>query len=156
MLYVYAIQQRHTPAETYLPAFQAAVKCQEQITSIAMPGSLAQRYGVVLQELQFEVLKHNSHLLAMASGDNVTDSEALLESTRAVLSSYSTQPLLGANNQSTHFTTTGESLPGDLGLSGEDNFGLVDQSPGSSIVHMIGWSQFDSLVSLFGSLNIIQ
>jgi hypothetical protein len=148
MLYVYAIQQRHASPDTYLPAFQAAIKCQGQITSIAIPGSLAQRYGVVLQELRLEVLRHNSHLLALTTEAERVDGGTMRDGNEALLGAYAGQNLLGLGPQSMQFAPTGEGIGDHLGLSGEEGLGFVEHSPGSSIVQMTGWGQFDSLVSL--------
>lgn len=154
MLYVYAIQQRHAPPETYLPAFHAAVKCQAQISSIAIPGSLAQRYGVVLQELRLEVLRHNSHLLALTTGGgDGTDGGAMREGDEALLGSFSNQDLVGLGPQDIHLGLTGEDVPGQLGVAGEEGLGFVGRSPGSSIVQMTGWGQFDSLAGLIQILK---
>lgn len=147
ILYVYAIQQRHAPPETYLSTFHAGVKCQAQISSIAIPGSLAQRYGVVLQELRLEVLRHNSHLLALTiDGGNGTDGAAILEGDEAPLGSYPNEDLLGLGSQGIYLDPTGEDVPGHLGAAGDESLGFIGHSPGSSTVQMTGWGQFDSLV----------
>ncbi|KAL8404672.1 hypothetical protein RB594_009507 [Gaeumannomyces avenae] len=62
VLYVHAIQQRNSPPETYLAAFNAATICQDHLASVAIRGTLTERYGVVLQELRNEVLKHCPYL----------------------------------------------------------------------------------------------
>lgn len=149
MLYVYAIQKRNAPQETYLPAFQAAVKCQAQISSIAIPGSLAQRYGVVLQELRLEVLRHNSHLQALTiGGGDGTNGGAIQEGDEAQLGSFSDQDPLGLGPEGMHLSLTARGIPGQLGVAGDDGLGFVERSPGSSTVQMTGWGQFDSLVYL--------
>lgn len=149
MLYVYAIQQRHAPPETYVPAFHAAIRCQAQISSIAIPGSLAQRYGVVLQELRLEVLRHNSHLLALTTGGgDGTDGGEIQEGGETLLGSCSNQDLLGLGPQGMHLSSAGEDVAGHFGVASEEGLGFVGHSPGSSIVQMTGWGQFDSLVSL--------
>lgn len=144
MLYVYAIQKRHSDPETYVPAFHAAVKCQKQITSIAVPGSLAQRYGVVLQELRLEVLRHNSQLLASAGDDIGTDEASALRGSgnEGLMGSFPDQVPIGMGSQGLQFAPTG----GD-DVAGQLNLGFGDHSPGSSIEQMMGWGQFDSLVS---------
>lgn len=147
MLYVYAIQQRHAPLETYLPAFQAATKCQSLITTIATPGSLAQRYGVVLQELRLELLRHNSHLLAMTANAQDGNQETMkLEGDDAVLGALTNLDMLGSNGGD--LIGIGQNA-GDANsqLALDDPLGFVDGSPGSSIIQMTGWGQFDSLVS---------
>lgn len=147
MLYVYAIQQRHAPLETYLPAFQAATKCQSLITTIAIPGSLAQRYGVVLQELRLELLRHNNHLLAMTANAQVGNQETMkLEGDDAVLGALTNLDMLGSNGGD--LIGIGQNAGNaNSQLPLEDPLGFVDGSPGSSIIQMTGWGQFDSLVS---------
>jgi galactonate dehydratase len=51
------IQQRNEAEETYRPYFNAAARCQTQISSMAENESLAQRYTVVLEERKhFELI----------------------------------------------------------------------------------------------------
>lgn len=146
MLYLYAIQRRHSQPEVYLPAFQAATKCQAQITSIATPGSLAQRYGVVLQELRLELLRHNSHLLALTTGQRdeggQAQSHALGES-EAIVNQFNADLLALEAADGMGFSGDAH---GHMGM-GDDGIGFPDASPGSSIAQLTGWGQFDSLVS---------
>lgn len=166
MLYLYAIQRRHSPPETYLPAFNAATRCQAQITSIATPGSLAQRYGLVLQELRLELLRHNSHLLALATGqvqgaggqhvvggqgagaEGMVDGQqhGLSMMDEAVVGRFSADLLaLEAADGAAAGGLGG--FPGAGGLPLDDGGLFPDASPGSSIAQLTGWGQFDSLVS---------
>lgn len=142
VLYVYAIQQRHQPPQTYVPAFHAASKCQLQISSIAIQGSLAQRYGLVLQELRLELLRHSRHLreLSEQQAEGMAGPEVLLQDR--------TLPL----DHSTAIRAEPVDLAvGQIGLNptvGNDGLCFADNSPGSSILHVTGWGQFDSLVGL--------
>ncbi|WAO96727.1 Fungal-trans domain-containing protein [Fusarium falciforme] len=150
MLYVYAIQQRHAPPETYLPAFHAATKCQAQITSIAIPGSLGQRYGVVLQELRVELLRHNTNLLDLGSTHGqgaASGSASMRNGEEGLLGSYTNQDILDLGPQGIGFAPGAEDITGQLGLAGQDGLGFSEHSPGSSIVQMTGWGQFESLVT---------
>lgn len=151
MLYVFSIQQRNSPLETYLPAFHAATKCQQQITSIAIPGSLAQRYGVVLQELRLELLRQNTHLLSLAAGQRNGSGAAgvLLEGDESVLRQFDSADLLalGASELAFGAGAGAPDASGQLDIGQDDGLGFPDASPGSSIVQMTGWGQFDSLVS---------
>uniref|UniRef100_A0A8H7N520 Xylanolytic transcriptional activator regulatory domain-containing protein n=1 Tax=Bionectria ochroleuca TaxID=29856 RepID=A0A8H7N520_BIOOC len=146
MVYVYAIQQRHSPPESYMNAFQVATKCQSQIMSIAMPGSLAHRYGLVLQELRLELLRLNSHLMRLTTSQD----GAIADGVGIDMGQTDAHPSMPSENN--HVER--EIGPVDhLGL-GDDVLGFVDGSPGSSIVQMAGWSQFDSLVTGgFGSFR---
>ncbi|KAH6670261.1 nonribosomal peptide synthetase-like protein [Plectosphaerella plurivora] len=154
MLYLYAIQRRHSPPETYLPAFNAATRCQAQITSIALPGSLAQRYGLVLQELRLELLRHNSHLLALATGQIQGQGQG--QGGPGVVGAVGGHGLLMDEAVVGRFSADLLALEADggaggLGFAGAgglplDDGGLFpDASPGSSIAQLTGWGQFDSL-----------
>jgi hypothetical protein len=161
MLYVFAIQQRHSPPETYLPAFYAATKCQTQITSIATPGSLAQRYGVVLQELRLELLRHNGHLLALAAAHRdgtASGPNAFLEGDDMVISvsamnQFGDGNMLSLEDNGAATAMLGMAQGHGVGASGhlaglgDDALGITEESPGSSIIQMAGWGQFDSLVT---------
>lgn len=150
MLYVYAIQQRHSPLETYLPAFHAATKCQALITSIATTGSLAQRYGVVLQELRLELLRHNRQLALLAAkqreGTNTGIGALALDGDENITNQTDNVGILGFGGDNLDMGRA----PGDPnGYSnlGYDSLAFPESSPGSSIIQMTGWNQFDSLVS---------
>ncbi|EKG18711.1 Transcription factor fungi [Macrophomina phaseolina MS6] len=132
VLYVYTIQQRHSPPETYLPHFRAAAKCQEQISNIASRGSLAERYGVVLQELRLEILRHNEFLATQGSS--------------------AAMPLLGSDlvfpvvhDQAPPVMGNGLGTVDGLQQMGHEPF--AEPSPSSSIAQLTGWGQFDSLVT---------
>ncbi|KAK7701612.1 hypothetical protein SLS57_011661 [Botryosphaeria dothidea] len=128
VLYVYTIQQRHSSPEYYLPHFRAAAKCQEQISNIATKGSLAERYGVVLQELRLEILRHNEFLATQGA-------------------SAATMPLLGSDLV---FLDQGAVLGSGLAADGLQQMGhdaFAEASPSSSIAQLTGWGQFDSLVT---------
>ncbi|RSM07457.1 hypothetical protein CEP52_005199 [Fusarium oligoseptatum] len=123
MLYVYAIQQRHAPPETY---------------------------GVVLQELRVELLRHNTNLLDLGSGNNQgarSGSASMRNGEEGLLGSYTNQDILDLGPHSIGFAPASEDITGQLGLAGQDGIGFSEHSPGSSIVQMTGWGQFESLVT---------
>ncbi|GME55270.1 Transcription factor [Neofusicoccum parvum] len=132
VLYVYVIQQRHSPPEAYLHHFRAAVKCQDQISDIATKGSLAERYGVVLQELRLELLRHNEYLAGQG------------HAALSLLTSDLVFPVAGSQD---HHAPLSAGIPGSdhLGQMGHDAF--AEASPSSSIAQLTGWGQFDSLVT---------
>ncbi|KAL1616400.1 hypothetical protein SLS56_011442 [Neofusicoccum ribis] len=132
VLYVYVIQQRHSPPETYIHHFRAAVKCQDQISDIATKGSLAERYGVVLQELRLELLRHNEYLAGQG------------HAALSLLTSDLVFPVAGSQD---HHAPLSAGIPGSdhLGQMGHDAF--AEASPSSSIAQLTGWGQFDSLVT---------
>lgn len=162
MLYVFAIQQRHALPSTYLPAFYAGTKCQTQITSIATAGSLAQRYSLVLQELRLELLRHNSHLLALVTAhrDGAAQGSSLfLEGDDLVIGAmagaggqFGDANLLPMEHNNAAMALGlaqghGGGGSGHIAGLGDDTLGFAEGSPESSIVQMAGWGQFDSLVS---------
>lgn len=55
VLYVYTIQQRNATEDNFREYFDAAERCQGQISSMAENESLAQRYTVVLEECKHPV-----------------------------------------------------------------------------------------------------
>lgn len=148
MLYVFAIQQRHSLPEIYLPAFHAATRCQTLITSIATPGSLAQRYGVVLQELRLELFRYNNHLQSIVTelGTTLGNGPMGVEGENSMLSHTNNLGMLGLGAGSLGLGQPGDQTGGQMSLA-DENLGFADGSPGSSIVQMTGWGQFDSLVS---------
>jgi hypothetical protein len=133
ILYVYAIQQRAEPPEKYLTQFKAASRCHAQIERIATRGSLLQRYGVVLQELRVEVLRHNHHLASVATPRPATDENdiGILTDQRYANGSYMAPPTMG--------DVDGRDLN-----STNSPTGVLD---GGDLTHMASWGLFDSLVS---------
>ncbi|KAH7139790.1 finger protein [Dactylonectria estremocensis] len=149
ILYVFAIQQRNAPPDTYLSAFHAATKCQLQITSIATSGSLAHRYGVVLQELRAELLRHNGHLFAMTSGPDGNGSSlgVPMQDGDLNLHRFGTTGLVDLQGGHIGLDSTSGNVGGQMAIGQDDGLGFADASPGSSIIQMTGWGQFDSLVT---------
>ncbi|KAL6351867.1 hypothetical protein LRP88_14677 [Fusarium phalaenopsidis] len=120
------------------------------ITSIAIPGSLGQRYGVVLQELRVELLRHNTNLLDLGSTDGqgaASGSASMRNGEEGLLGSYTNQDILDLGPQGIGFAPGAEDITDQLGLARQDGLGFSEHSPGSSIVQMTGWGQFESLVT---------
>lgn len=169
ILYVYAIQQRVEPPEKYLAHFKAASKCHAQIESIATRGSLLQRYGVVLQELRVEVLRHNHHLASVATPRPATDENDMGEqaSLPAQGSHLEHDEIMAgqrdggvsnmhppeANGMGARDPHSGEGLERTNGqLNGSDmpvhsTTSSMDVLDGGDLTHMASWGLFDSLVS---------
>lgn len=134
ILYVHTIQRRSLSIGDHIPTLQAAIRCQSQISSLARPGSLSERYGVVLGELRLELFRHKPDLRALFPD---TDMESIQG-----------MNILPDDGAALHCLD----LPLDLGMTGADGQGLSDgqfpgPSPSSSIAQMTGWERFDSLVS---------
>lgn len=137
ILYVHAIQRRSSSVGDHLPTLQSAIKCQSQLSSLARPGSLSERYGVVLGELRLELFRHKPDLSGL-----FPQTEADLGPSMQLLP-----------NDNTSFQNL--ELPVDMGAVGVDTDGLPDDqgaaflgpSPSSSVAQMTGWERFDSLVS---------
>lgn len=140
--------------ETYLPAFKAATRCQSQIGKLATPGSLAHRYGTVLQELRSELLRLNNQLLVHiteAQGDEACvlrcdGDEVLFPQTGGAGMDLTGVPDLHPE--------MGPSLEGTSLLPGDEALWFTQESPGNHILQMTGWDRFDSLVSDFSRYKI--
>lgn len=133
-----------------MTAFRAATKCQALITSMATTGSLAQRYGVVLQELRLELLRHNRQLASLAANEQVrtnTEMDTLsLGGDENIMSQADNVGILGFGGNSLDVGQAPGDPNGYRNL-GYDSLAFPEDSPGSSIIQMTGWNQFDSLVS---------
>lgn len=139
VLYVYTIQQRASPVETYSDYFAAATRCQNQVAKIAEKGSLTQRYCLVLEELRLEALRQTKRSQAAGSfGPQLIT----LGHTGGQDGSGRLDPAL----------QTDRTLDLSLGYSGIIPDDGVDwnASPSSSLAEMTSWGQFDSMVSLRG------
>ncbi|KAL7628833.1 hypothetical protein AAE478_000348 [Parahypoxylon ruwenzoriense] len=135
---------RNGQPDTYLPYFNAASECQSRIINNSRDGSWVQRYGMVLEELRLEVLRHNNSL-----------SNGQAERTNAVPLGDagfgdSTIGARGSMTQHNLFAGTlagGDSALGAVGALGPLGEELTAISPSSSIVEMTAWGQFDSLIT---------
>lgn len=157
ILYVFTIQKRHEPPHVYLPAFNAATKCQEHLSSIAMPGSLAERYGVVLQELRLEILRHHSGIQTSALGAGIDvqqGGDTAVDTYRAIQEPISQVSVtLGEHGMG---LASGVSNVDQLSVATGVGLGMTDSDPGSSVTEMIGWEQFESLVSNYYTCRFTQ
>ncbi|KAI1637950.1 hypothetical protein F4809DRAFT_649585 [Biscogniauxia mediterranea] len=158
VLYVYCIQQGSTQPDTCLSYFSAASDCQSRIIKNARDGSWVQRYGMVLEELRLEVLRHNQ---ALRNRVSVTTAQVgTLDYTRVgngtagpgvepdIMTSHSqhqaTYPTGGVNYGA---------ATGPLDSTAEQFVGI---SPSSSVIEMTTWDQFDSLLTGgFGNLDTL-
>lgn len=138
VLYVYAIQQKASPIETYRAYLEAAGTCQDQIFAMAEQGSLTQRYSLVLEELRAEALRHT----VGAGGGSSSQTSAIQQPSVA--------PEGGGNGGSVQDAAG----PADMNDLSFQDFGLIlngdinwDVSPSSSVADGTGWGHFDSLVS---------
>ncbi|KAK7421626.1 hypothetical protein QQX98_002093 [Neonectria punicea] len=159
ILYVYAIQQRAELPETYSKQFRLASKCHLQLESIAVKGSLMQRYGVVLQELRLEVLRNNNYLASVstprAGGGSVGDESELGHVNLPQNSQINGQRVVNADvgindgelgvRDNRGFDYQGENQPGG-GMPASSTAGPIDVVDGG-LAHMASWGQFDSLVT---------
>ncbi|KAL6407205.1 finger protein [Ilyonectria robusta] len=163
ILYVYAIQQRSELPESYTRHFRLASKCHAQLESIAVKGSLMQRYGVVLQELRLEVLRNNSYLASVstprAGGGSAGDESRLGQPERAQSSqanetgigqrtvdaslAVNTSGLGVRNNRDFDCQGGGTEPSGDMPATSTSTIDVAD----GDLAHMASWGQFDSLVS---------
>ncbi|ETS75567.1 hypothetical protein PFICI_12511 [Pestalotiopsis fici W106-1] len=138
VLYVYAIQQKASPIETYRAYLEAAGTCQGQIFAMAEQGSLTQRYSLVLEELRAEALRHT---VGSGSGPKaVSVDQQQPPVTTALDGSGNTAavPVTSAPSgmQDMSFQELGLILNGDMNW---------EVSPSSSVADGTGWGHFDSL-----------
>ncbi|CAM1507737.1 Fc.00g045850.m01.CDS01 [Cosmosporella sp. VM-42] len=141
VIYVYAIQ---CWSDENFNTLQAASRCQAQMSTRAIPGSLSERYGVVLQELQLEMLRHKPSLRAMFPEEQIRQSNGR--------SGHDYNPFPPAQtNQEAGNGLSGDDAndPIDSSLVFQDGPAaqMVEPSPSSSVAQMSGWGQFDSLVT---------
>lgn len=136
MLYVYTIQQRTAPAETWQTYFNAASRCQTQLASLAVNEStLAARYCLVLEELRTEALRQTERIhhpsVAHHDGGSLSRVPAV-PGNDDIQGQHEQNHLAGLN-----FADVGHG----------DEFVGFDASPSSSLADMTSWGQFDSMVS---------
>lgn len=134
VVYVYAIQHHGTSPDEYVTMLQAASRCQLQISMLARPGSLPERYGVVLRELRLEMLRHNPGLRVLL-GETEMEHNLLAEAPRDRFDLMPHVPygVTGNPHDAVHPYL-------------EDPNAVAEPSPSSSIAQMTGWGRFDSLV----------
>ena len=149
-LYVYAIQKRSSPPETYLTHFRSASRCHSQLESIATRGSLMQRYGVVLEELRVEVLRHNHSLAAIVTPGPIGDDFDIDQQAANLLPSRhphsGMEEFRHSSDGDRHGLAgmVGDMDRGALAVHGaKHSIDLV----GGDLTHMTNWGLFDSLVS---------
>lgn len=110
----------------------------------------------MLQELRSELLRLNAKLALIDSSIQEDDNgreEAILERGGPdMTTSGQDDGLMSLAGESHHVgeINNGGSMPLE-----DDVLGFVDESPGSSVMQIAGWSQFDSLVSFNQSPSFI-
>lgn len=147
MLYVYTIQQQQSPLEQHLPHFEAAVRCQNQISSQADAESLAERYGIVLEELRLEAVKQihwkreGPKLSTNFSGQQTNVGLFDEDGGRSDVPVQSTE---NSNQRETH------------DLYSRNHIGSIHNVTMSNnlMTEMTGWDQFDSMVSAKLTINL--
>ncbi|KAF7563420.1 hypothetical protein G7046_g734 [Stylonectria norvegica] len=143
IIYVHAIQCR---TDEHLKTLHAASRCQTQISTRARPGSLPERYGVVLRELRLEMLRHKPALRELFPEEDLNDQ----------------QNAPGVRDGNNVFSQMQQTEVSELGIGRNAMDSLIDSvqnftgdhvapqveaSPSSSVAHMTGWGQFDSMVT---------
>lgn len=116
----------------------------------------------MLQELRSELLRHNNHLLALttahqdgtASGTNVfLEGDDLVIGVNAI-AQFGDGNMLSLEDNGAAAAMLGMAQGHEVGAGnghlaglGDGGLGITEESPGSSIIQMAGWGQFDSLVT---------
>jgi hypothetical protein len=173
---VYTIQRRVDSDATWHSYFQAAEKCQGQITSYAREkDSFAQRYRIVLEELRSEAVRQSEYQVI----DKQTKSENELESDHDTEVARTILRLSDNNNMDSYASPRGDqyrhinlmsstggiaqsqinvppnynsfenfrqNLPPDHG-SMQFGHNIAGSSPATFIGEATGWGDFDSFVS---------
>ncbi|TVY83627.1 Activator of stress genes 1-like protein [Lachnellula suecica] len=144
VLYVHTIQQRHVPRDTCRIFFDAAQKCQIQISSMGNSGSLAQRYSVVLEELRLEAVKQTQRQPEFHP-PNLDVSNVNINSGNAPT------PVQAGQIHETGQLQSQVSIPDIFSNNLEGNmFGdaLNATTPSSLMADLTSWGEFESLVNL--------
>ncbi|KAK7530009.1 finger protein [Phyllosticta citribraziliensis] len=145
VLYVFTIQEQNSHPQLYERLFDAGKKCQGQISEISIPGSLAERYGVVLEELRLEILRYNNYL---ASREQVLATNGTSgPGENQDLAGMETGP--GATNGHFNGGSRNPNHNAEIGALGQlqsNQFSPLDGST-SDIAEFPDWGQFDSLVT---------
>ncbi|OTA93517.1 hypothetical protein M434DRAFT_21411 [Hypoxylon sp. CO27-5] len=148
---VVVLYQRKARPDAYLAYFNAASDCQSRIINNARNGSWVQRYGMVLEELRLEVLRHNHSLgthQELSQGKSI-DAVPLGDSSpgnRTMEAGEISEPVTQNDLFAAPFSTNDSTL-GNIGPLESLGEPLAAISPSSSIVEMTSWGQFDSLMT---------
>jgi hypothetical protein len=141
VLYVYTIQQRHAPEEQYRKYFDAAARCQSQISSLAEKKSLAERYSVVLEELRLEALKQVEHPGDAQDRDSSLRVQSALTAPEAAM--HETHAGLANTGDQSGVREMGEMFSNSDAIIFDGQSGAT---PSSLMAELTGWGDFDSLV----------
>lgn len=132
--------------EKYKSYFEAAAKCQRQISFMVDKESLAQRYSVVLEELRLEALKQtqgyqeNNNMVAAANPRPQTNPVTV----QALVNLGQVDDVNSSNLSGFGLMDATLSNPGDM-IAGDSQHGAT---PTSLMAELTGWGEFNSLVSL--------
>lgn len=156
VVYVYVIQHRSSPHETYGQYLAAAIECQRQISQHAETGSLAQRYTLVLEELRLVTLKQTGLQLQPSVLPSRTPNTGGNEAGAADGGRGSSS----SNGGGIPYPASAEASFRPMGITGLINEpfdlsgapigeGMVEwnESPSSSLADFTSWGHFDSMVS---------
>jgi hypothetical protein len=144
VLYVYTIQQCQEPEEKYSIYFDAAARCQSQISSLAEKESLAQRYSVVLEELRLEAVKQVQRQPESRSSQNVNLNlrvQSSFTAPEAVMQEAQPGIIHSDNHNEPH-------AMGELFSNSQTTVfeGPTGSTPTSLMAELTSWGDFDSLV----------
>jgi len=129
MLYVYVIQNREAPPETYVNYLSAAARCQDYLESVAEKGSLSERYCLVLEELRHEALRHTTRMPPVMVG---LESHRDLHGPEVPTSSLTTSATDRADTDYTRHVSDNEAM---------------NSMPEAASCDFPDWEEFFSLVS---------
>jgi len=140
VLYVYTIQQQQSSVDSHLAHYEAAMRCQAQISSLAVTDSLAERYGIVLEELRLEAVNH------------IQAKRTEHHQSQDVASRHHYDDPIRDRSSSGDIIQSAEQIPrrdSNMLYSGNQIGQMYNVStPNSLVQEMTGWGQFDSMVSM--------
>ncbi|KAL4872835.1 hypothetical protein BDV12DRAFT_193172 [Aspergillus spectabilis] len=160
MLYIYVIQNRAYPPDTYRNYFSAATRCQSHLSAIAEKGSLSERYCLVLEELRVEATRQTRDLPTSSSlsmpGLGHTQSQSQSQSHSHAFQS-TMLPLDNSPNTMATTTYTDSIEDPAHGIDFQNGSGMAGAGAGLgfSQTDCSGWGQFTSMVSSgLGNLDL--
>lgn len=140
VLYVYTIQQHHSPLDPPLNTYEAATRCKNQISGLADTDSLAERYGIVLEELRLEAVKHIN--AKRAEHHHQPDAVGPRHHSNVFAERRSSGDII----QSVEHVPRRDSDMMHSGGQINSIYGAA--TPNSLVQEMTSWGQFDSMVGL--------
>lgn len=124
----------------YQAYFEAAERCQQQIADVSGEGTLTFRYCLVLEELRVEVLAQRGLAHGLSQLQSSVDARNHVNISRAPDTETMAEAGLSMD------------VPDLSGMSSLDEWHV---SPSDSLEDVTDWGQFDAMVSLYSSCEMM-